>query len=93
MQHFDNSCEDVRYKMTTELMAEAGVKRSTLYEPAMKEYSVVMDGVIEIMEGTDEKSFFDGLLDAMLEYVEKHGAFAGVSMSHKEYADDDKEAT
>ena len=90
---FDNSCEDVRCKMTTELMTEAGVKRTTLYEPAMKEYSVVMDGVIEIMEGTDEKSFFDGLLDVMIEYVEKHGAFAGVSMSHKEYADDGKEAT
>ncbi len=40
--------------------------------------------------GAYEKSFFDGLLDAMLEYVEKHGASAGVSMSHKEYVDDDK---
>ena len=79
--------------MATELMTEAGVKRTTLYEPAMKEYSVVMDGIIEIMEGTDEKNFFDGLLDAMLEYVEKHGASAGVSMSHKKYTDDDKEAT
>lgn len=79
--------------MTTELMTDAEVMRTNLYEPAMKEYSVVMDGVIEVMEGTDEKSFFDGLLDAMLEYVEKHGASAGVSMSHKEYVDDDKEAT
>jgi len=43
------------------------------------------------MEGTDEKSFFDGLLDAMIAYVEKHGAFAGLSLSHKEYADDENQ--
>ena len=77
--------------MTTELMTGAEVTRTTLYEPVMKEYSVVMDGVIEVMEGTDEKSFFDGLLDAMIAYVEKHGAFAGLSLSHKEYADDENQ--
>ena len=43
------------------------------------------------MKGLDEKSFFDGLPDAMIEYVEKHGAFAGLSMSHREYVDDDTE--
>ncbi|MDP1624588.1 MAG: hypothetical protein Q8L64_02345 [bacterium] len=79
--------------MTTELMTEAGVEQTILDEPAMKEYSVVMDGVIEIVKGLDEKSFFDGLLDTMIEYIEKHGAFAGLSMSHREYVDDDTEGT
>ena len=79
--------------MTTELMTEAGVGQTILDEPAMKEYSVVIDGVIEMVKGLDEKSFFDGLLDTMIEYIEKHGAFAGLSMSHREYMDDDIEVT
>ena len=79
--------------MTTELMTEAGVKQTSVNEPAMKEYSVVIDGVIEMVKGLDEKSFFDGLLDAMIEYIEKHGAFAGLYMSHREYVDDDTEGT
>ncbi len=54
-------------------------------EPATKEYSVIIDGVIEMAENIDEKSFFDGLLDVIIDYVEKHEALAGLSMSHKEY--------
>ncbi|MHB8777608.1 MAG: hypothetical protein ACYC6R_07575 [Anaerolineales bacterium] len=79
--------------MTTELMTEAGVKQTILNESAMKEYSVAIDGVIEMVKGLDEKSFFDGLLDTLIEYVEKHGAFAGLSMSHRAYVDDDTEGT
>ena len=54
-------------------------------EPAAKEYSVVIDGVIEMAENIDEKTFFDGLLDVIIDYVEKYEALAGISMSHKEY--------
>ncbi|MFZ5909997.1 MAG: hypothetical protein ACOYYU_08280 [Chloroflexota bacterium] len=74
--------------MTTELMTEMNVREIVSTEQAMKEYSVVIDGVVEMPENLDPKSFFDGLLDAIIEYVEKHNAFAGLSMSHKEYVED-----
>ena len=75
---------EARVKQTSvELMTEARVKQTSVDEPAMKEYSVVIDGVIEMVKG----------LDTMIEYIEKHGAFAGLSMSHREYVDDDTEGT
>lgn len=51
-----------------------------------KEYSVSIDGVVEVSSGIDEKTFFQGLLDAVISYVERHHAFAGLTMSHKEYS-------
>ena len=45
-----------------------------------REYSVSIDGVVEIEKYTDLKSFFDGLLDAIIDYVEQHDAMAGLSM-------------
>ncbi len=74
--------------MTTELMTEMNVREIVSAKQVMKEYSVSIDGVIEVPESLDQKSFFDGLLDAIIEYVEKHDAFAGLSMSHKEYVED-----
>ena len=56
---------------------------------ALKERSVTIDGVIEVSRHLDAKTFFDGLLDAIIDYVEQHQAFAGLSMSHQEYADED----
>jgi len=67
-----------------------------LEESVMKEYSLVIDGVIEMVNDIDEKMFFDGLLDTIIEYVERYNAFAGLSMSHKEYEyvdEDDAEET
>ena len=52
------------------------------------EYSVVIDGIIELRENLDQESFFDGLLDAMIEYAEKHNAIAGLSMEHGEYIEE-----
>lgn len=51
-------------------------------EQDTSEYSVRVDGVIEIPLGVDAKQFFDGLLDKIIEYVEAHGAFAGLGMSY-----------
>lgn len=51
------------------------------------EYTVVIDGVIELPGTLDKESFFDGLLDTIIEYTEKHNAVAGLSMSHSEYVE------
>ncbi|HID51045.1 MAG TPA: hypothetical protein EYP41_03285 [Anaerolineae bacterium] len=59
------------------------IKQIASDEPAMKEYSVIIDGIIEMTGNIDEKSFFNGLLDVIIDYVEKHEALAGISMSHK----------
>ena len=48
---------------------------------------------IEMVKRLDEKSFFDGLLDTMIEYNKKHGALASLSKSHREYVDDDTKGT
>jgi hypothetical protein len=33
--------------------------------------------------------FFDGLFETIIEYVEKHNASAGLSISHKQYEEED----
>ena len=53
------------------------------------EYSVVIDGVIELPQNLDQESFFDGLLDTIIEYTEKYNAIAGLSMSHSEYVEEE----
>ncbi len=60
-------------------------------EPAAKEYSVVIDGVIEMAENIDEKTFFDELLDVIIDHVEKYEALAGITMSYKIYDELDDE--
>ena len=56
--------------------------------PENIEYSVVIDGIIELRKKLDKESFFDGLFDAMIEYAEKHNAIAGLSMEHGEYIEE-----
>ena len=63
--------------------SEFVVKPVDLDHTVTKEYSLIIDGVIEVEGRTEVKTFFDGLLDAVIEYVEKHNAVAGLSMSHK----------
>jgi len=58
-------------------------------EQIMVEYNLSVDGVIELPVDVNAKAFFDGLLDKIIEYVEAHGAFAGLGMSYKEYQDED----
>ena len=58
-------------------------------EKIMAEYNLNVDGVIELPVNANVKVFFDGLLDRIIEYVEAHGAFAGLGMSYKEYQDED----
>ena len=47
------------------------------------------------MSDTNAKTFFDGLLDVIIDYVEEHNAFAGLTMSHKayEYVEEDDNET
>ncbi len=79
--------------MTTQLTEKKDLQQVIFDEPALKEYSIVIDGVIEMPDVPGEKLFFDGLLDTLIEYVEKHGAFAGLSMTHKEYLHEDNGET
>jgi len=67
--------------MSTELASEP-----TSDQVTMKEYSVSIDGVVDVLPGIDEKTFFEGLLDAIITYIEQHQALAGLTMSHKEYS-------
>ena len=66
-----------------------GIKVATrkvlLDEVATKEYSLLMDGVIELKCHTNKKMFFDGLLDAVIAYVEQHNGLTALAMSYKEY--------
>jgi hypothetical protein len=52
-----------------------------------KEYNLLIDGVVECPATVDSKFFFDGLLDAIIDYVEKHEAMAGLGMSYQAYDD------
>lgn len=54
-------------------------------EPMTSEFAVTLGGLIELPLNAAPKTFFDGLLEHVLEYVEKHGAVAGLEMSYKEY--------
>jgi len=64
-------------------------KKEILLTPSENiEYSVALDGVIELPQNLDEESFFDGLLDIIIEYTEKHNATAGLSMEHSEYIEE-----
>lgn len=76
------------------MLAESPVKKK-ISEISLEniEYSVTLDGVIELPPNVGEESFFDGLLDAIIEYAEKYDAIAGLSMEHGEYIEelDDEE--
>jgi hypothetical protein len=58
---------------------------------ATKEYTLVIDGTIEIESDVDKKAFFDGLFDAIIDYMESHNALAALTISHKEYTDQNSE--
>lgn len=75
--------------METELKTEVKANKIIVAEPIAAEYSVTIDGVIEFETGIDDKIFFDGLFAAIIEYVEKHNASAGLSISHKLYQEED----
>jgi hypothetical protein len=63
---------------------------SALQQVKTKEYSVSIEGVIEVEEFTELKAFFDGLLDVIIEYVEQHNAMAGLSMAYEQYIEVDE---
>lgn len=74
--------------MNTDLETKVNAQKIIAAEPATMEYSVVIDGVVEIAASVDDKAFFDGLFEAIIEYVEKHNASAGLSISHKQYQEE-----
>ena len=57
----------------------------------LKEYTVVIDGVVEIESDVDTKTFFDGLFEAMIEYIENHNALAAMTITHQPFTDVDSE--
>ncbi len=77
--------------MNTKLETKAEAQKAVPTEPATMEYSVTIDGVIEMEAGMDDKAFFDGLFEAIIEYAEKHSASAGLSISHKQYEESERE--
>lgn len=56
-----------------------------LNEIITKEYSLLIDGAIELKCHTNKDMFFDGLFDAVIAYVEEHNGVAGLGMHYKEY--------
>lgn len=74
--------------MATKLMAQKIKSNKT--ETA--EYNLLLDGVIELKAHTNAKEFFDGLLDAVIVYVERYDGQAGLTMSY-ETLDEDNGAT
>lgn len=48
-----------------------------------KEYALVIDGIVEIENDVDTKAFFDGLFDAVIEYIETNNALAALKITHK----------
>ena len=64
---------------------EVATKSNVLPKLSTKEYSLLIDGAIELQSQIDQKMFFDGLFDAVIAYVEQHNALAGLAMSYKEY--------
>jgi hypothetical protein len=72
------------------IMSRETVEKTIENKPIeLVEFSVTIDGVVAAPEGVNEAVFFDGLLDAIIAYVEKHKGEAGLSMSHQEYSEQD----
>lgn len=71
--------------MNADLATKVKARRIVAVEPISREYSVTIDGVVEIEKEFDDKVFFDGLFETILEYIEKHNASAGLSISHRLY--------
>ena len=72
------------------MSTKPSAKRPATSNDKAQEYAAAFDGVIELPSAINEKEFFDGLLDAVIEYIEKHHGLAALTMSHKPYtcADD-----
>ncbi|HRQ40358.1 MAG TPA: hypothetical protein PLD25_20795 [Chloroflexota bacterium] len=60
-------------------------KPVVLVERQTIEHDLTIDGVIELPESCEAEEFFDGLLDAIIDYVEQHDGFAALGMKHKKY--------
>jgi len=64
---------------------KVATKANVLPKLSTKEYSLLIDGAIELQCHTNKNMFFDGLFDAVIAYVEQHDGLAGLAMSYKEY--------
>lgn len=53
-----------------------------------KEHIVKIEGVIDLPTDSNSKELFDGLLELIIEYVEKHKGLAGLSMEHEDYVEE-----
>lgn len=56
-----------------------------------QEFDLAIDGVVELGDYIEPKDFFDGLLDVILEYIERHNGVAGLTMKHHQYEETDED--
>jgi hypothetical protein len=70
--------------------AAPSLKQVVVADQEMTEYDLSISGIIEIAGEFDETAFFDGLLDVMIAYIEKHNSLAGLTMSYQPYQETDE---
>ncbi len=70
------------------------VAPETTVPARVTEYTLTIDGVVELPTSVDPRAFFAGLLEHILAYVEAFDGLAGLTMQHAPYtsaADEDDE--
>jgi hypothetical protein len=72
--------------MNTNMMEQTAAQRVRT-----REFDVTIDGVVELEDYIEPKDFFDGLLDVILEYIERHNGIAGLTMKHHPYEEIDED--
>ena len=75
-----------RVSRATEVASEASA------EPArVTEYTLAIEGIIELPDTVEPRAFFAGLLEHILAYVEAFDGLAGLTMHHRPYTSDETE--
>jgi hypothetical protein len=67
------------------MSAASSLKQVIVVDQGTTEYDLSVSGIIEMASELDKTAFFDGLLDAIIAYVEKHNSLAGLTMSYQPY--------
>lgn len=64
------------------------VQKTKTNKAETAEYTLLIDGVIELQSHTNAKKFFDGLMDAVIAYVEEYHGLAGLMMRYETLGED-----
>ncbi len=65
--------------MSTYTAAPSNLAAETLTQG----HGLKLDGTIELATSINEKDFFDGLLDTVIDYIEQHDGLAVLSLNYK----------